>query len=79
MTAECRVFTNNVGGGPQLEDKLVKDGRVRCGFLVLDLGVGTDIDRLDAASSFLMGSSSYVASFCVTVFHLRHVRGESQV
>jgi len=36
MTAECRVFTHSVAGGSWLEDKLVEDGWVMCGFLVIE-------------------------------------------
>ena len=35
MTAECRVFIHSVAGGSWLEVKLVEDGWVVCGFLVM--------------------------------------------
>ena len=36
IAAECRVFTHSVAGESWLEDKLMKDRWIRCGFLVME-------------------------------------------
>ena len=36
MAAECRVFAHSVAGGSWLEDKLMKDRWIKCGFLVME-------------------------------------------
>ena len=63
MAAEPRVSTRSVAGGSWLEHKYVDYVCFPC------LNV-MGIDRLNAASSFLMESSLYVASFCIMAFHV---------
>ena len=60
------------------EDKLVKEMWIGyiSSFLIggwVRVPPSWMIDRLDAASLFLMESGLYVVSLCVTVFHLRRV------